>query len=325
MSGIDLRRLDLNLLVVFEVLMAERSVTRAAARLGRTQSAVSHALARLREQVGDPLLVKVGGRMSASPFAEQLADEVRPILRSIQRVLVPPQAFDPATSARRFRLAIPDFATALFPALAARVRRAAPAVALEWIVPRPGLLLAVAEGQVDVALGPSAAALPEGLEREEVGQLEWATFARRDHPAIAEWGAKAWARWPHVAVRTGSTVPSPVAQAAGALAGERRVLVWVPSFAAVAPLLARTDLIATLPRVVMHESLARFDLRALPPPVPVPPMPHRLVWSRRLAGDPAIRWIRGLLGQAVAEILAAAAAAPQKRTRAALKPRRTGT
>lgn len=111
MNEIDLRRLDLNLLVVFEVLMAERSVTRAAARLGRTQSALSHALARLREQVGDPLLVKVGGRMSPSPFAEKLVEDVRPILRSIQRALVPPQAFDPATSTRTFRVAIPDFAT----------------------------------------------------------------------------------------------------------------------------------------------------------------------------------------------------------------------
>ena len=82
MHEIDLRRIDLNLLVVFDVLMRERSVTRAAASLARTQSAVSHALARLREQLGDPLLVKVGGRMTPSPRAEQLADllELRPLL-----------------------------------------------------------------------------------------------------------------------------------------------------------------------------------------------------------------------------------------------------
>ncbi len=316
MNEIDLRRLDLNLLVMFEVLMAERSVTRAAQRLGRTQSAVSHALARLREQVGDPLLVKEGGRMSPSPFAETLVEDVRPILRSIQRVLVPPQVFDPANSARTFRIAIPDFATSLFPLLAARVRRAAPAVTLEWVVPGPEVLLAVAEGRIEVALGPSAAALPEGLERAELGTLKWATFARRDHPAIAVWGPKAWTRWPHVAVRTGSRVPNPVAAAAGALAGERRILVWVPSFAAVAPLLAHTDLLATLPRVIMHGSSNRFGLRALPTPVAIAPMPHRLVWSRRLSGDPAIRWIRGLLGEVFAEVLQAADARPQKRTRA---------
>jgi DNA-binding transcriptional LysR family regulator len=306
MNEIDLRRLDLNLLVVFEVLMAERSVTRAAERLGRTQSAVSHALARLREQVGDPLLVKTGGRMAPSPFAETLAEEVRPILRSIQRVLVPPRAFVAATSTRVFRVAIPDFATSLFPLLAAQVRRAAPLAGLEWVVPTPHTPLAVAEGQVDIALGPAALPVPDGLEREQAGTLKWATFARRDHPAIAEWGAKAWARWPHVAVRTGSRVPSPVATAAGALSRERRVAVWVPSFAAVAPLLAQTDLIATLPLVVMHESLERFGLRALPSPVPVEPMPHAVVWSRRLSGDPAVRWIRDVLCRTFAEILRAA-------------------
>src|SRR4030095_3851000 len=108
MNQIDLRRFDLNLLVVLEVLMAERGVTRAAARLGRTQSAISHSLARLREQVGDPLLVKVDGRMTAIPFAHQLSEEIRPILRSLGRVVAPPQPFDPASSQRRFRVAVPD-------------------------------------------------------------------------------------------------------------------------------------------------------------------------------------------------------------------------
>ena len=179
MSQIDLRRVDLNLLVVFEVLMAERSVTRAAERLGRTQSAISHSLARLREQVGDPLLVKVGGRMSPSPFAERLADEVRPILRSIQRVLVPPVAFDPATSTRVFRVALPDLTPSLFPLLAERVRREAPSAAIEWVARDEAMWPALVEGQVDVALVPSASALPEGLDRMEVGSFKWACFARR--------------------------------------------------------------------------------------------------------------------------------------------------
>ena len=86
MSEIQLHRLDLNLLVTFEVLMDEGSVAGAAEKLGKTPSAVSHALARLREQLGDPLMVKVGGRMQPSPFALTLIDDVRPILRSIQRV-----------------------------------------------------------------------------------------------------------------------------------------------------------------------------------------------------------------------------------------------
>src|SRR5499426_827996 len=132
MNEIDLRRFDLNLLVVFEVLMAELSVTRAAERLGRTQSAVSHSLSRLRAELGDPLLIKAGARMQPTAFALELMEQARPILRSIQRALSPRRAFDPATSQRLFRFAAPDFARALFTALLARVRAEAPGVAVEW-------------------------------------------------------------------------------------------------------------------------------------------------------------------------------------------------
>ena len=108
MKEIQLHRIDLNLLVVFEALMQEGSVAGAAAKLNKTPSAVSHALARLRDQVGDPLMVKVGGRMQASPFALQLIDDVRPILNSIKRVLKLPEPFDPAVSRRTARWR-PDF------------------------------------------------------------------------------------------------------------------------------------------------------------------------------------------------------------------------
>ena len=305
MNEIDLRRIDLNLLVVFEVLMTERSVTRAADRLGRTQSAVSHALARLREQVGDPLLVKHAGGMRASPFAESLAEQVRPILRSIQRVLVPPQAFDPATSRRVFRVALPDLTPSLFPLLMARVRREAPGASVEWVTRTRETMLALAEGQTDVALLPSAMPLQDGLEREEVGALKWATFARRDHPAAADWGVSAWARWPHVVVSASDRMESPVTHATG---GDRRRTVGarVPQFSAVAPLLAHTDLLATLPIVVMHEDIERFGLCALPAPIPVAPMPHSLVWGQRLGNDPALRWIRGHLREVFSEVLSAA-------------------
>ena len=122
---IDLRRFDLNLLVVFEVLMAELSVTRAAERLGRTQSAVSHSLARLRAELGDPLLIKGGARMQPTPFALELLEQARPILRSIQRALSPRQVFDPATSRRLFRFAAPDFARAVHLAPCPRAQRSA--------------------------------------------------------------------------------------------------------------------------------------------------------------------------------------------------------
>src|ERR1700742_1685626 len=107
MNEIDLRRFDLNLLVVFDVLMTERSVTRAAERLGRTQSAVSHSLSRLREQFGDVLLVKSGVRMQPPALALDLIEQARPMLGVIQRVLSPQHVFDAATARRTFRVAAP--------------------------------------------------------------------------------------------------------------------------------------------------------------------------------------------------------------------------
>lgn len=210
MNKIDLRRIDLNLMLVFEVLMAERSVTRAASRLGRTQSAVSHALARLREQLDDPLMVKAGGRMVPSPFAEGLVGEVRLVLSHVQRILVPPVAFEPASTTRHFRVAIPDFNERIFPMLAERVRREAPRAVLEWVTRDERAALAVAEGQIDLAVVPAVQTLPDGVAHSAQLPLSWASFVRQGHPAIKHWGKAAWSRWPHVSVRVGAPFASPV-------------------------------------------------------------------------------------------------------------------
>ena len=239
MNEIDLRRFDLNLLVVFDVLMLERSVTRAAERLGRTQSAVSHSLARLRDQLGDPLLVKGGRHMEPTAFALDFIEQARPILRSIGRVLSPRHVFDPATSRRVFRLAAPDFMLSLFTELLRGVRAEAQAVTLEWTGPRPTMLLEVAEGQVDAAIAPTGLRLPTGVVGEAVGALKWRCFARRGHPALAKWGARSWTRWPHLVVRVGDQLESPVNAAVAAAGMERTVAAWVPNFLAVAPVLGR--------------------------------------------------------------------------------------
>lgn len=303
MHEIDLRKVDLNLLVTFDVLMDERNVTRAAERLGRTQSAVSHSLSRLRDQLGDPLMVKMGGGMAPSPFAERLIEEVRPILHSIQRVLMPPQPFDPATSRRKFRIAIADVAPSVIPELMSILQREAPGVMLEWVAEEPQTPLEVAEGRVDIAFVASAVAIPQGVEGEEAGELNWMTFARKNHPAIESWGAAAWEQWPHVIAGIGNRLQSPVIGAVGGMPGKRTVAARVPNFSVVPPLLARTDLLATLPAIVMDDALEPFGLCALPPPIPLEPFPHRFIWSTRLANDPAIRWIRTMLTQVFAGVL----------------------
>jgi LysR family transcriptional activator of mexEF-oprN operon len=305
-APIDLRRFDLNLLVVFEVLMAELSVTRAAERLGRTQSAVSHSLARLRAELGDPLLIKGGARMQPTPFALELLEQARPILRSIQRALSPRQAFDPATSRRLFRFAAPDFARALFTSLLARVRAEAPSACVEWTGARDPMLLEIAEGQLDVAIAPAGLRLPAGVASEAIGALTWGCFARRGHPAFRKWGRQAWSRWPHVAVRVGDSLASPVNAAAAAASLERTIAGWVPHFSGIAPVLADSDLIATLPAVAMTDTLRPYGLDARPVPFPIDPLPHAMLWSAQRGRDPEIAWLRDQLRPIVKSTFAGA-------------------
>jgi DNA-binding transcriptional LysR family regulator len=302
MNEINLGRLDLNLLVTFEVLMAEGSVTRAAARLGRTQSAVSHALARLREQVGDPLLVKMGSGMAPSPFAQRLIEDVRPILRSIQRVVSPPEPFDPVTSRRVFRVAIADFAPTLLPRVISEVQRQAPGVSVEWLAPSPQTMTATAEGQLDLALLTSAVAVAEGVQRQSAGELHSVTFARKGHPAIASWGAAAWARWPHIQVQLGERAKGSVDSAADEHGLKRIIGASVPNFCQVPALVARTNLLATMTPLVMEGAMEQFGLRALEPPIPIKPTSFSFVWSFRLANDPGSRWLRSLVMDAYAEL-----------------------
>ncbi|RWI72224.1 LysR family transcriptional regulator [Mesorhizobium sp.] len=302
MHEIDLARLDLNLLVTFEVLMTEGSVTRAAQRLGRTQSAVSHALGRLREQLGDPLLVKIGSGMAPSPFAQSLIEDVRPILRSIQRIVSPPEAFDPATSRRVFRVAIADFAPTLLPRVISDVQRQAPGVSVEWLAPTANTMSAVADGQVDVTLVTSSAVVPEGVQRSDAGNLHSVTFARKGHPAIASWGGEAWSRWPHIQVQLGERGRSDVQRAIDEHGMKRTIGASVPNFSQVPALLAQTNLIATMTPLVMDGAMERFGLRALEPPLHITPTSFSFVWSFRLANDPGSRWFRTLVMEAYKEL-----------------------
>ena len=302
MHEIDLTGLDLNLVVTFEVLMTEGSVTRAAQRLGRTQSAVSHALARLREQLGDPLLVKIGSGMAPSPFARDLVEDVRPILRSIQRIVSPPEPFDSTTSKRVFRVAIADFAPTLLPRVLSEVQHQAPGVLVEWLAPAAQTMTAVAEGQLDVALVTASAAVPEGVQRSDAGDLHSVTFARKGHPAIASWGAEAWSRWPHIQVQLGERGKSEVQRAVDEHGVKRAIGASVPNFSQIPALLARTNLLATMTPLVMDGAMERFGLRALEPPILIKPTSFFFAWSFRLANDPGSRWFRTLVMDAYSEL-----------------------
>src|SRR6056297_612492 len=294
MKEIQLHRIDLNLLVVFEALMSEGSVTGAAETLGKTPSAISHALARLRDQVGDPLMVRVGGRMQPSPFALTLIEDVRPILRSIKRVLAVPEPFDPGSSDRVFRVACPISARVLSDVMRT-VRAEAPGVTLEWLSAPRQVYDAVAEGLVDIAHLGGETRLPDGLDAVEVAPFKWTSFLRDGHPALAEWGPKAWSRYPHVQVRIANDARSPLDNPAGGKLPDRTIGALISEFSSLGPLLASSDLIGTFPRIMMAWDMQTYGLRPVAPQITPATFRTRFFWSSRLANDPASRWIREIV------------------------------
>ncbi len=294
MNEIDLHRVDLNLLVVFEVLMETRSVTATAEKIGRTQSAVSHSLARLRDQLGDPLLVRVGGKMQPSPFAEMIIDDVRPILRSIRRVIAPRSLFDPATSDRVFRIAMPTL-TKVIAEVSARVEAEAPNVKIEWLPAHHDVYAALSEGLIDLAHLGGEPRLPDGLEEQVMEPFSWVTFARRDHPACADWGLEAWRRYPHLMVNVTRSMQNPFPVTPQGDAGARRVSAMIGDSAGVASLLEKSDFLATFPAMLLAWDMETFGLCAMRPPVDLGPVLVRFFWSSRLAKDAGGIWIRSIV------------------------------
>ena len=291
MNEIQLHRLDLNLLVTFEALMNTRSVTVAADKLGKTPSAVSHALGRLRDQLGDPLMVKVDGKMQPSPFALKLIDDVRPILRSIQRAVTPPQPFDPATSQRVFRVAMVTL-PGLMSRVYERVNAQAPDVKLEWAHPTERTPAQVAEGLVDFAMLGRQARPTDGVSVKSMPPLPMYTFSRSGHPALQNWSQAAWLRWPHIMIDIGAFDRGAIERRTAELMLDRTIGARVPDFGAIAPLLTRTNFLSNSFGVALVDDVEVHNLRILQPPIGDLESSFRFFWSSRLANDPALSWLR---------------------------------
>ena len=161
MNEIQIKNLDLNLLEVFRVLVEEGSVNRASERLGQTPSAISHALGRLREQIDDPLLVRVSGRMQPSSRGTMLYDDIRPVLAQIERAVQPPVAFQPETTTRGFRISAP--ATSIVTALTVDLAAQAPGIHIEWTPPEQTTFEQIMNEEVDLACGIANTPLLENL------------------------------------------------------------------------------------------------------------------------------------------------------------------
>lgn len=293
----QLRDIDLNLLVIFNQLMIDKRVSAVAESLGITQPAVSNALKRLRVQLKDELFLRTSHGMVPTPFAQQLAEPVDYALGTIHSALNQQTSFDPATSTRTFTLAVTDIGDIYFlPVLMEEVMRTAPQLRISTVRNTAVSLKENLEvGKVDLAIG----LLPQlqgGFFQRHLFKHRYVCMFRREHPAASQpMTLDLFQSLEHVVVisaGTGHGEVDTILDRAGIL---RRIRTVVPHFIAVGPLLQSTDLVATVPERFAMRCTQPFDLVYVPHPAQLPEIAIKLFWHAKYHQDPANQWLRQLL------------------------------
>lgn len=307
----DLRRLDLNLLVLFDAVMQERNVTRAAQRLFLTQSAVSNAMARLRLQLGDELFLRGAGKLRPTPRALELAPVVHGLLDELKRTLDPPR-FDPATARQAFTIATSDYFTAVVaPALFRLIDREAPGVDVR-IIPTGGRTFELLdEGGADVA----CTAWTDPAERygaELLLEEDYVCVVRRGHPFASKPPSVAqYAKAKHVLVTPRGDARGFIDEQLAERGLTRRVVMTVNHFAAAPMIVAGGDAVLTVPSLIatLYAPPRRTVIVPCPLTAPIGLRQMKLLWHERLGRHPAQAWFRAALHRAAREATQTAARA----------------
>ena len=294
----NIRRIDLNLLRVLDALIDERNVTRAAARLGYTQSTVSGMLTRLRDLFGDPLFTRTQRGLLMTPRAQALAVPLKQLLLDSQR-LVTRDVFDPATTEMTFTISSNDYMQhALLTPFMKVLRREARQMQLA-ITPQiiEGLSDALARGHIDLAVTIPEFAMPD-LPSRLLYRERYVVAVRPQHPLarVSSVTVERFCNYDHVLVSpTGGSFEGPTDWALARLHLRRKVRYSVPSFLVMPEILRTDDLVALVPSRLLRANDNR--LVALRPPVEVPGFDVIAVWHPRVDKDPAHRWVRSRLAQ----------------------------
>jgi DNA-binding transcriptional LysR family regulator len=287
-----LNDLDAANLVALHYLLEERHVTRAAKRLGITQSSMSHRLARLRETLQDPLFTRASGRLLPTPRAEAIAVPLRDALRALEAVVAPLQPFDPRASRYVVSIAMPDLLAPLAPRLVATLVAESPFVDVQLSPIVPALSNALAEGRPVLAIAP--APLVEGpIITRPLGEARFGVVGRRGHPALRRPLTIArWLAYPHVIQRLGNERINTVEVELSRRGLRRRVGLEAPSFLAGLLVVATSDLLMNAPIPLVNEAAAQLRLTTREAPLRLPPVRLSLCWHERFQTDPAHRWAR---------------------------------
>jgi DNA-binding transcriptional LysR family regulator len=292
----NLRTFDLNLLVAFDVLVRELNVTRAAEQMFITQSAMSHILHRLRQQLDDPLLVKTPTGMKPTERALALIDPVRALLAETERLIQPPMKFDAATSQRCFVLAATDYLEfLLMPALSGLIEKSAPGIDLHIKRTESSFPVAQLEsGSLDVVLGfTSVLNPPSYLYSQTLFSDRMACVVRQNHPLITKPPSlDDYINVPHMLIsRTGSPTGI-IDEKLAELVRERRIKLIVPHFLSAPLIVAETDMILSLPYRIAEQFKKFAPLEIFPVPLELPSYDLAMIWHPLRDKDPAHRWLR---------------------------------
>ncbi|GAA4326721.1 LysR family transcriptional regulator [Pigmentiphaga soli] len=298
-----LRNRDLNLLVALDTLLKEESVTRAAQALHLSQSAMSHALARLREMFGDPILVRGPRGMQPTPRAEQLRDQVARTLRDVESVFAN-GPFDPATTTHTFYVGTIDYVElTLWLPLVERVRRTAPGVR---ILVRPITLDKyqedLTEGRVDMVIGfirkPPAQAHKRLLFSEDYACVTRAGLLQTGEPLTLDRYLAAG----HIQVSPSATFTGVPDLALAKLHLRRNIVMAIPRYFSATDIAAHSDLILTVQSRIARRFADSLPIRIFPPPFALPELKLSMLWLARTHRDPAQQWLRELIADVSRDI-----------------------
>lgn len=289
----DIERLDLNLLVTLDTLLAERNLTRAAKRLNLSQPALSARLARLRDVLGDQLLLPAQRGMLPTKRALELQAPLRDALEGVRRAILEGAEFEPSTAVATIAIAASDYGqySILMPLIAV-LRSEAPGIRIVWrTIDASALTVQMERGDADLAVMTPETA-PELLRMRTLYRERYVAIARADHPVVRGMiDLDTFCALDHVVVSPqGGGFSGPADVALEAIGRSRRVVLSAPAFLIVPEIISRSDMIALVPYRIARGRADRLQI--LEPPLPVPGFEIAMVWHDRTATHPLQRWLR---------------------------------
>jgi DNA-binding transcriptional LysR family regulator len=312
---VNLKNIDLNLLVYLDVLLRERNVTRAAESLGISQPAMSNGLRRLRELFSDPLLVRTSGGMTPTERAESLQPKVREVVASIKKVVQPDRQFDAASANRVFRISVSDYSeSTLLPHMLRRMRSEAPDITLDILTPSDVSYQDLEQGSVDLVINRFDV-LPQSFHQRPIWQDGFSCIFSHQNPIRNNFNLETYLEAGHVWVsKTGMGIgvgmePDAIQslgwvdEALAKLGKKRRIRVFTRHYEAAMRLADLRDLIITVPSRAANLLKDDPSVIILPPPFEIPKFELTMAWSPLLQHNPAHQWMRRLIADVAQDVV----------------------